>query len=520
MITTKLLSALDLAGDSAESILKLRGLILDLAIRGRLTVREDCDGRAADLVAAIDAKLGRHAGGVRFEYFGATALPEIPDNWSWAHIGHLCSKTGSGSTPRGGQTAYRNTGIPFLRSQNVYDDGLRLADVVFIDEETHTRMASTGVKPFDLLLNITGGSIGRCCLISEDFGAANISQHVAVIRPALTSMAPFLHCVVRSPFFQGFIEREQTGAGRGGLPKNRMDLIPVPLPSLSEQHRIVAKVDELMALCDQLEAARREREAARDRLTTSTLARLNASDPDSIVTDARFALNVLPALTARPDQLKQLRQTILSLAVCGGLSPHGSWWDSPKALGEVASLQNGYAFKSESFTTVGMRLLRNLNVSHGYVVWKDQVCLPSCQSEEFSRFLLNEGDVVLSLDRPFISTGTKVAKIRRQDVPSLLLQRVGRFRPSDQVLPDYLYLWATSPHFSSQVDPGRSSGVPHISAKQVEAAKIFVPPIAEQRLIVSRVESLMALFTQLEKRQESGLLLRDRLLDVLVNTAL
>ena len=96
-----------------------------------------------------------------------------------------------------------------------------------------------------------------------------------------------------------------------------------PLPPLAEQHRIVAKVDELMALCDRLEAARAEREATRDRLTTASLSRLNTPDPDAVTfaDDARFALRNLPALTARPDQIKQLRQTILNLAVRGKLVP-------------------------------------------------------------------------------------------------------------------------------------------------------------------------------------------------------
>ena len=76
-----------------------------------------------------------------------------------------------------------------------------------------------------------------------------------------------------------------------------------------------------MALCDRLEAARAEREATRDRLTAASLARLNAPDPETFAADARFALDALPALTARPDQIKQLRQTILNLAVRGKLVP-------------------------------------------------------------------------------------------------------------------------------------------------------------------------------------------------------
>lgn len=181
-------------------------------------------------------------------------------------------------------------------------------------------MAGTAVKPKDLLLNITGGSMGRCCRVPDVFGEANVSQHVAIIRTALPGIEDFLHRLVLSPYFQAFIFDEQTGAGREGLPKNRMDRIAIALPPLAEQHRIVAKVDELMALCDRLEM---ERETTRDRLEAASLARLNAPDPDpaTFADHARFALNNLVPLTTRPDQIKQLRQTILNLAVRGQLVP-------------------------------------------------------------------------------------------------------------------------------------------------------------------------------------------------------
>ena len=196
---------------------------------------------------------------------------ELPAGWSWTRVGEICSKTGSGSTPRGGKDVYKKSGVPFLRSQNVYNDGLRLDDVAFIDAPTHKRMKGTHVLPGDLLLNITGGSMGRCGRVPYDFGDANISQHVAIIRPAVSGMEAFLHSLVLSPYFQAFIFDEQTGAGRGGLPKNRMDKIAVALPPLAEQNRIVAKVDALMALCDRLETALTTADTTRARLLEALL---------------------------------------------------------------------------------------------------------------------------------------------------------------------------------------------------------------------------------------------------------
>jgi type I restriction enzyme S subunit len=125
-------------------------------------------------------------------------------------------------------------------------------------------------------------------------------------------------------FFETIIARNLSislGTAIPNLSTKQINETAIPLPPLAEQHRIVAKVDELMALCDQLEQARAGREAVRDRLTTASLARLTAPDNDAetFQPHARFALQFLPTLTTRPDQIKTLRQTILNLAVRGKL---------------------------------------------------------------------------------------------------------------------------------------------------------------------------------------------------------
>ncbi|EON77204.1 Type I restriction-modification system, specificity subunit S [Lunatimonas lonarensis] len=178
---------------------------------------------------------------------------ELPEGWEWCRLGEICSKTGSGSTPSGGKSIYQNEGIKFIRSQNVYDDGLRLEDVAFISEQIHQKMNGTIVRPEDLLLNITGGSIGRCCIVPKSFDEGNINQHVAIIRPFFEFIGYFIHKVICSPYFQKQIIKAQTGAGREGLPKNKMDNILIGLPEEEEQKAIVEKVDSLMKKCRALE---------------------------------------------------------------------------------------------------------------------------------------------------------------------------------------------------------------------------------------------------------------------------
>lgn len=259
MNAAQLLEHFDRLVEAPDSVPRLRRFILDLAVRGKLVAQDAGDEPATELLKRIQAErlqvLKKAVKSSTVSKADSDSLDiQLPAGWAWSKLGDLCTKTGSGSTPAGGKDAYVALGVPFLRSQNVYDDGLRLESVAYISEVTQERMSSTTVKAGDLLLNITGGSIGRCAIVPDSFAIGNINQHVAIIRLALPESGRFLHAVICSDYFQKHIFGNQTGAGREGLPKNRMDEILIPVAPLAEQHRIVAKVDELMALCDQLEA--------------------------------------------------------------------------------------------------------------------------------------------------------------------------------------------------------------------------------------------------------------------------
>jgi type I restriction enzyme S subunit len=164
-----------------------------------------------------------------------------------------------------------------------------------------------------LLLTVKGSGVGKItvCELPE----VAISRQLMALT-AISWDARFLEIIVSR---LGDHLREQARSLIPGISREDIERYRFPLPPLTEQHRIVAKVDELMALCDRLEAARTAREATRDRLAAASLARLNTPDPETFLADARFALDALPALTTRPDQIKHLRQTILNLAVRGKL---------------------------------------------------------------------------------------------------------------------------------------------------------------------------------------------------------
>ena len=173
---------------------------------------------------------------------------EVPSSWMWTTIEEICSKIGSGSTPRGSN--YSANGIPFFRSQNVYNDRLVYDDIKYISEEVHQKMKGTEVLANDLLLNITGGSLGRCAVVPADFNCGNVSQHVCIMRSVLVE-PEYFHALVLSSYFAKSMKI--TGSGREGLPKYNLEQMGFPLPPLTEQQRIVAEIEHWFALINQIE---------------------------------------------------------------------------------------------------------------------------------------------------------------------------------------------------------------------------------------------------------------------------
>lgn len=516
MNAERLLQHYERIADAPDAIARLRRFVLDLAVRGKLVPQDPNDEPASELLQRIAKEKARlaKAGEIR----NPKALPEVeappfdlPESWRWTPIREVASDRGQ-EMPRSAFTYIDVTAID-------KEAGV-VADPKVLEASEAPSRARKITRAGDVIYSCVRPYLLNVAVIETDFDPPPIaSTAFAILNGHGLVMPRYIWIVLRSPFMVACVEENQRGQAYPAINDADFAVLPFPLPPMAEQNRIVARVDELMGLCDRLEAARAGREATRDRLAAASLARLNAPDPETFQDDARFALDALPALTTRPDQIKRLRQTILNLAVRGKLL--GGATAKAATVGEYRSLQNGYAFKSSWFSKAGVRLLRNANVGHGEVRWNDVVHLPKDRLAEFERFQLNEGDIVLTLDRPFIVTGTKVARISASDLPALLLQRVGRFVETAPGLDDdYLFLWILSPHFNDQIDPGRSNGVPHISSKQVEAAEILLPPLEEQRRTVAKVDELMGLCDRLEASLAATASTRRHLLEALLAEAL
>ena len=165
-------------------------------------------------------------------------LDKIPSDWKVIRIKDIVRKIGSGVTPKGGSEVYVDRGITFLRSQNIYDDGLRIEDVSFITNEINHQMKGSQVRPNDILINITGASIGRSCVIPETLKVANINQHILFFRFKKDRVA-FITKYLKSNYIKEYIYSVQTGISKEALNMRQAQNFPLLVPPEKEQAIIV-----------------------------------------------------------------------------------------------------------------------------------------------------------------------------------------------------------------------------------------------------------------------------------------
>ena len=173
-------------------------------------------------------------------------FPEFSEEWKKTKIGDITSKVGSGVTPRGGSAVYKTAGHLFIRSQNVGNGCFLLDDVAYIDETTHKRQINTELKEGDVLLNITGASIGRSAVVDSSVAGGNVNQHVCIIRLQNNISPNFICNYLLSYGGQKQIDSFQAGGNREGLNFEQIRSIKFSIPSFEEQ----CKISTLLSLLD------------------------------------------------------------------------------------------------------------------------------------------------------------------------------------------------------------------------------------------------------------------------------
>ncbi len=555
-----LLSNLDLLATAPGGVARLRELILTLAVQGKLVPQDPSDEPASGLLKKIRAEKDRliAKGKIKRDKPLAEIAEEekpfeLPQGWEWVRLNSLLQKIGAGSTPLGGREVYVPSGVKFLRSQNVWDDGLRLDAVAYIKLATHAKMAGTVVVANDLLFNITGASIGRCAVVPSDFDEANVSQHVTIVRTALPALNAFLHKVLVSRHVQQAVMDVQVGVSREGLSIAKLGQFLIPLPPLAEQSRIVTRVEELMRLCDALEAKGQLAATAHAQLVSTLLATLTESETPAQLTDElsknwhRIATH-FDLLLDSPEAVDALEQTILQLAVRGLLVPQDPK-DEPasallkkiraekdkliaegkikrdKPLPPIAEDQQPFALPSGwewtqtgymvndseagwSPTCIGSPrrsghwgVLKVSAVSWGAFDANANKELPADLAPR-PEYEVQDGDFLLSranteeLVARSVVVGTAEPKL-------MLSDKIIRLEVSSLMNRDFLNLCNNANHARVHYianASGTSSSMKNVSREVVLRTPIPLPPLAEQSRIVTRVAQLRRLCADLRQR--------------------
>ena len=316
MNADRLFALYDRVAEAPDAVGRLRRFVMDLAVRGKLVEQDPSDEPAAELLKRVAAQKARlvKAGQIRkLKCLEVADEPsyDLPLGWSFVALGAVVVKHLGGGTPSKSNGKYWGGSVRWASVKDV-GKSKYLDDTIDRITEAGLENSSSNLIEAGNLLVVTRMGLGK---VSINRVAVAINQDLRALILSDLMSVDYAYNFFLTHGFEG------TGLTVKGIKLKELLSIPFPLPPLAEQHRIVAKVDELMALCDQLEEARTAREDTRHRLTKASLTRLNSpgADVPTFRSHVRFAIDALPALTARADQVKHLRQTILNLAVRGKL---------------------------------------------------------------------------------------------------------------------------------------------------------------------------------------------------------
>ena len=535
MTPDRLLDHFDRMSDAPDAIPRLRRFILDLALRGKLAEQDPNDEPASELLTRIHSEKARlvKEGKIR----GQNHQPEIeleetpfalPNRWAWARLGDVIHLVSGQHLQPGEYSDQKQSGPPYITGPADFGEN----GLVITRYATVRKALATANQ---ILLTVKGAGIGKTAIC--DLPEVAISRQLM----AMTAIEWSQRYLLLTAHRLATVLKDSARSLIPGISRENVDQFVVGLPPLAEQHRIVAKVDQLMALCDRLETAQAERESRRAKLAAASLHRLNnGADADEFREHARFHLRHLPRLTTRLEHIQQLRQTILNLAVRGKLV-------SQDPNDEPASelLKRIQAWRSAAIAEGKIRTPRK----HISAVEDSEAPYELPRLWDWARLgqiiYIHSGDGLTAEAMRHGSVpvfgGNGITGFH--DAPNVLrptvvIGRVGYYCGSIHVTPSQA--WITDNAFITEFctvaifqkflvillkatnlkENEKATAQPVISGAKIYPIIVGLPPLTEQHRIVAKVEELMALCEQLETQLTTTQTERRRLLEAVLHEAL
>ncbi len=558
-------------GQSPHGIKKLRELILELAVRGKLLPQDPDDEPASILLEKIAKEriqLVKEKKIKKPKALSGIADEEkpfkLPNGWQFVRLNDL-GEWGAGATPTRNRHDYFGGKIPWFKSGELVGDYISTSEE-YVTELALKETSLRNNKAGDVLVAMYGATIGKTSILKVP---ATTNQAVCACTP-FSGLANIFLLTLLKAYKNRFI-----GMGSGGAQPNisreKITATVVALPPLAEQRRIVAKVDELMVLCDQLEQQQADSNATHQTLVETLLATLaNAADQREFAEAWERIANHFDTLFTTEQTIDHLKQTILQLAVMGKLVPQDpndepasillekiakekaqlikegkfkkqkplpeigedeKLFELPKGwewvrLGALSILQGGFAYKSSAFSDSGNhQVIRMGNIRPDFLRLDEKpVYIPANLAEETSEYQIELNNILITM------TGTK----GKRDYLYSLIVRPEHFEPRKLylnqrlciirgllIVPDFLNMVIKEDRLLDEIY-AQSTGTANqanIGMVALNNWLLPLPPIDEQHRIVAKVDKLMAIYDTLKARLNAAQNTQVQLADAIVEQA-
>ncbi|MDY0226232.1 MAG: restriction endonuclease subunit S [Desulfomicrobium apsheronum] len=530
----------ELFADATDAVARMRELVLHLAVTGKLVGQDPSDESGELLLKEINAE--RLAAVKARQISPMKPLPAVGENellfelqpgWAAARLIELVMEIQTG--PFGSslhKSDYQLGGIPVINPASLKGGKIVPIDEMAIGHATIKRLEVFKLNAGDIVM-ARRGEMGRCAIVTKNEAGWLCGTGSLVLRTPRSLFAPYLVMLIGAPMSRTYLGGASVGTTMQNLNQSILASMPVGVPPLAEQKRIVAKVDELMELCGRLEAQQQEREMRHAALARASLARF-ADAP----TPANLNFLFHPSYTISP---ADLRKSILTLAIQGKLVPQ-DLDDEPaadtfiglKALhkesNERSDIPNHWALCSyrslttlvtsgsrgwkEFYATKGSIFVRTQNIKTDRLVLEDVAFVDLPKSTEGKRAQVLKDDILITITGANV---TKAARVDEQIPEAYVSQHIALTRPRWPQMSEWLHICFIS-HGSARgaLEQLAYGDKPGLNLNNIRDLMIPIPPLAEQRRIVAKVEQLMALVDALETQLATSRVTAANLLSALV----